>query len=181
MEAVLSGNGPVHSTAWRGPAWGERDRRLTDFPVRQQHLLSLDPWLHLQPTRVQITIRRRDDSNKKDPLWKRQLRTDVSSTAPTSHPPPSPQIPPESGTQHSKVQIWFPPPPPHLLPIFRLLQWSVHTLTVRCSSELTVYPTPNLKPLQQILWAAKSSAVLLCTVEESNSCKLTHYFSSWWI
>lgn len=40
---------------------------------------------------------------------------------------------------------------------------------------------PHPKSLIALTDPLKSSAVLLCAVEESNSCKLAHWFSSWWI
>lgn len=65
----------------------------------------------------------------------------------STHPPSCAPNPPRlTNSQDSKSPTLkshsF--PPPHLLPIFRLLQQRIHTLTVRCASKLTVYPTPNL-------------------------------------
>lgn len=115
-----------------------------------------------------------------------EQRTDVSTPAPYFCPP-TPHVhaksPPDSETHRiQKVRFRCPPLPPHLPPISRLLQQSVHELTVRCTSELTVYPTPkSVSAPSDPLGCQILCSAAVCAVAERNSCRLAHWFSCWWI
>lgn len=90
--------------------------------------------------------RRGEDEDTGDPSIgtseRREQRTGVS-LPPTSPLLQSTQPGGLRNSQNLKSQILISPPPPHLLPISRLLQQSVHKLTARCRSELAVYPNPK--------------------------------------
>ncbi len=150
MEAVLSGDGPAHSTAWRGPGRAGTDGRLTDSlsgsSIRSAsvHACTLGPHGRRPPKDAEETTGTEEILDGGVSRGSRGLT--YPHQPPTSvHPPPTctPNPPWLRNSLDSKSLIQMPPPPPHLLPISRLLQQSVHELTVRRTSELTVYPTPK--------------------------------------
>lgn len=146
MEAVLSGDCPAHSTAWRGPGRGGRDGRLTDSPASSQPRSMAAPLTHMCAD-YQNTAEMSLMEEILDEGVGRGLMFLHQPLLLSTHPPLcTPNLPRLTNSQDSKSPTLkshsF--PPPHLLPIFRLLQQRIHTLTVRCTSKLTVYPTPNL-------------------------------------
>lgn len=146
MEALLSGDGPAHSTAWRGPGRGEVGGRLTDsLSGSDIDKFSLDPCLQTWPTVMQ-TWQWGGREEKKKP-WK-EYRVQALKNSCLQEPPTSA----ESGSQ-----ILVLPCKTHL-----------SDCSARCppaDSEvhiLYVSPLQNLYTLQHIFCAAKSSAALLC-------------------
>lgn len=149
MEAVLFGDGPAHSTAWRGPGWGEGDSRLTDSPVRQQHPLSLGPCLRSEPTCVQTTRR-----------WKTPGREEILDGAR--------RIPLRlRNSKRSWSYVRIPLPLPHFRPLARLLQSSAILSTPFTPPQIFKHSDRSselLNPLQ-------------CRCH-SNSCELARWIGS---
>lgn len=172
MEALLSGDGPDHSTAWRGPGRGGTDGRLTDslsgssIYSASVHAFRLGPQGCGPPKGAkQIT------------------RTAGILDGRVSRGLSYPHLPPTSVHPSSRVhlicpltqKLWRFKSPiqillallPPLLPISRLLQQSVHLSLPHpkiCARSSRASVLPN--PLQRC-----------CAVAETYSCRLAHWFS----
>ncbi len=175
MEAVLSGDGPAHSTAWRGPGRGGTDGRLTDslsgssIHSASVHACTFGPHECRPPKDTEDALGTEEILDGGVSRGSRILT--FAHQHPTSVHPPPPCTPNPwfTNSQDSKSQILMPPPPPpHLLPISRLLQQSVHELTVRRTSELPVYPTPKsvTAPTDPLGCQILCSAAVCCGWEE---------------
>lgn len=166
---------PSPQHGMKGTRAGRNGQPSHRLPVRQQHPLSLGPCLHIWPTRVQTTRGHGGDNGAEKIPGGGVSRGSRGLTFPHQHPTsvhPPPTCTPNprfTNSQDLKSQILMPPPPPpHLLPISRLLQQSVHELTVRRTSELTVYPTPKsvTAPTDPLGCQILCSAAVCCGWEE---------------
>lgn len=129
MEAVLSGDGPAHSTAWRGPGRGGMDSRLTDslsgssIHSASVHACTLGPHGCRPPKDTEEMTGTEEILDGGVSRGNRGLR--FPHQPPTSvHSPPTCTSNPSwlRKSQDSECQILMLPPPPHLLHISRLLQ-----------------------------------------------------------
>ena len=157
MEAVLSGDGPAHSTAWRGPGRGGADGRLTDslsgsgIRSASVHARALGP----RGVRGATRRSRRWGWGRRRPLVDEGAEDWRSPDTPL---PPQP-VPGLRNSQDSQSRILTPLPPHHhhhhlLLPISTSWRQKVHVSAGRSPQPPKSVSAPADPPGCQILCSA---------------------------
>lgn len=164
---------PSPQHGMKGTRAGRNERPSHRLPVRQQHPFSLGPCRRAWPTGVQTTKRRRGDDEDRGDAWQRseqrEQRTDVSTPAPYFCPP-TPHVYAKSLQKLSGFKKSDSDAPSSPSSSSTHLQ-TVAAECTRADSEVHVWtdclPHPEIcNRSSKILWAAKSSAVLLCCGRE---------------
>lgn len=177
MEAVLSGDGPDHSTAWRGPRRGGMDSRLTDSlsgnSIRSTsiHACTLSPQRCGPPKDAEVKMRTQDTLDG----WVSRGLTSPHQPPASVHSPfrcaPSPPCKLRN-SQVWKTQILMAPSPS---------SFSNHLQTVAAAS--TIW-----QRITHLNWLCSDSdrssglpnpLLCCCAVAETYSWRLAHCISCW--